>query len=218
MKSKKLIYLVAAVMVVVLAGISFYYWHENTYYVSTDDAMIDGDVYNVSPQVPAKIIEFDVNEGQMVKEGDIIARLDDTTLPPGSSSDLAVIRAPINGLVIKKVNHVGEVAAPGYPVVMMVDPHALYVTANIEETKVNRVHPGQPVDITVDQLPGKRFTGVVTAVTRATQATFSLLPTGNTGGNFTKVTQRIPVRIALNAYQGTNLLYGASAEVKIHVK
>ncbi|OAT79845.1 hemolysin D [Desulfotomaculum copahuensis] len=205
-------------MVVVLAGISYYYWHENTYYVSTDDAMIDGDVYNVSPQVAAKIIEFDVNEGQMVNAGDIIARLDDTTLPPGSNSDLAVIRAPISGVVIKKVNHVGEVAAPGYPVVMMVDPHALYVTANIEETKVNRVHPGQPVDITVDQLPGKKFTGVVTSVTRATQATFSLLPTGNTGGNFTKVTQRIPVRIALNAYQGAKLLYGASAEVKIHVK
>jgi len=205
-------------MVVVLAGITCYYWYENTFYVSTDDAMIDGDIYNVSPQVSGKIIELDVDEGQTVQAGDIIARLDDSTLPAGANPDLAVIRAPISGVVIKRVNHVGEMAVPGSPVVMMVDPRALYVTANVEETKINRVHPGQPVDITVDQLAGKRFSGVVTSVTRATQATFSLLPTSNTGGNFTKVTQRIPVRISLNGYQGSKLMYGASVEVKIHVR
>lgn len=83
MKNKKAIIAVAAVMVAVLAAISFYYWHMNRYYVITEDARVDGDIYRVSPQMAGKLLEINVEEGQTVRAGDIIARLDDTTFSPG---------------------------------------------------------------------------------------------------------------------------------------
>ncbi|AEG16866.1 secretion protein HlyD family protein [Desulfofundulus kuznetsovii DSM 6115] len=217
MKNKKAMLAVAAVMVAVLAAISFYYWHMNRYYVTTEDARIDGDIYRVSPQVSGKLLEINVEEGQAVRAGDIVARLDDTTLPPGANIDLAVVRSPVSGVVVKKVAHVGEIAAPGQPVIMVVDPSALYITANIEETDLKKVRPGQKVDITLDVLPGHKFTGHVARIGRASLSTFSLLP-ANTGGSFTKVVQRVPVKIVFDEYPDNYVEVGTNARVKIHIR
>jgi len=74
------------------------------------------------------------------------------------------------------------------------------------------------VDFTVDSFPGVRFTGRVQQIGEATAATFSLLPTRTTSGTFTKVVQRVPVKIAIDDYQGRRLLPGLSAVVRIHVR
>lgn len=214
-KRKIIIFSVLILMAVVMAGVGFYYWYQNAYYVLTEDARVAGDIVKVSPQIPAKLLNFSAEEGQIVQKGQILGRQEMVNLPD-SSLEMAVIRAPISGIVIKKQANVGEVVAPGQPLAVLVDPEGLYISANIEETKLKKVEPGQPVDVVIDQYPDKHFTGRVDSIGQATAAVFSIIPT-STGGNFTKVVQKIPVKIKLEK-PGVKILPGASAVVKISTR
>ena len=218
MNKKKNIYIVLALMVVALLGVTLYYWYNNAYYVKTEDVRVDGSVIKVSPQIAGKIKNMYVNEGDRVIMGQAIARLDDATLQPGANPDLAVVRAPEDGVIIKRLGNPGEMAVAGQQVSMMVNPYSLYITANIEETKLSKVTPGQAVDITLDAMPGEKFTGKVERIAEASLSTFSLIPVTNTSGNFTKVVQRIPVKITLDDYKGYQLPHGSNAIVKIHIR
>jgi len=215
---KKNIYIVLAAMIITLASVSFYYWYENTNFVSTEDARVDGTIVKVSPQISAKILELPIEENQYVKQGDIIGRLSDVSISQGVNLDLSVIKAPISGTILKKIGNVGEVGSPGVPVAMMADLKSLYITANIEENKLNKVKVGQFVEYTIDTFPGYHFQGKVISIGEAANSVFSLLPTQNTGNSFTKVTQRIPVKISIDDYHNLKLLPGMNAVVKIHVK
>lgn len=215
---KKNIYLVLLAMVITLAAVSFYYWYQNTHYVSTEDARVDGSIIKVSPHIAGQIIELPVEENQYVKQGEVIGRLSDATLTPGLNLDLTLIKAPISGTVIKKIGHVGEMASPGVPVAMLADLNNLYVTANIEENVLEKVKVGQTVDYTVDTFPGVQFKGKVISIGHAANSVFSLLPQQNTGNTFTKITQRVPVKISIEDYQGRMLLPGMSAVIRIHIK
>lgn len=205
-------------LIAALAGVTWYYWYNNIHYVSTEDAKVDGDIYNASPRISGEILEVKVAEGDLVQAGQVIARLDDTALPTGGNIDLTMVRSPISGLVIKKTAHAGEIGAAGQAVAMVVRPDALYITANIEETDLHKVKPGQAVDIRLDSVPGQVYTGRVDFIGEATLSTFSLLSQANSGGSFTKVVQRIPVRIELEDIDRSQLLYGTNAVVKIHVR
>ncbi len=108
------------------------------------------------------------------------------------------ITAPIEGMVSKRAVNVGDTVAPGQPLFAIANPRRLWITANLKETQLNRVRPGQPVDIRVDAFAHQRFTGKVQSISAATGATFALIPPDNATGNFTKVVQRIPVRIAID--------------------
>jgi multidrug resistance efflux pump len=141
-KRKKLIYLILGVMIVAFACIGGYYWYQNTYYVSTEDASIQGDLVTVGPQISGKLMELDVEEGDTVVKGQIIGR-QGISNPQNTNIDQTVLRAPINGIVIKKQGTVGEIISPGQTVAMIVDPSKLYVTANIEETKLGNVKQGR---------------------------------------------------------------------------
>jgi multidrug resistance efflux pump len=220
-KNNKLLVVVIQIMVAVVVLVTYYYWHMNHYYVISEDARINGDIYKVSPLVSGKILEIRVNEGDFIREEDIIARLDNSTLPANADLDLTTVKSPVSGLVVKKIAQVGEVAVSGQPIIMLIDPNNLYVTANIEETKISRLRSGQQVDVAIDALPGRKFTGKVAFVGEATMATFSLLPIANSNGNFTKVVQRIPVKIFLDQQNlkltNKSLMLGMNVVVKIHV-
>lgn len=218
MKKKGLFIGVLAAMVVTLAVVSGYYWYKNAHYVDTEDASVTGTIVKVSPQVTSRLIEINVGEGDTVRAGDIIARQDDISLPTATSVDLTVIKAPIKGTILKKVGNAGEVGTPGSAVVMMADLSDLYITANVEETDLHKVRLGQKVDFTVDSIPGVNFYGEVYSLGEATASTFSLLPAQNTSGSFTKVVQRVPVKISIKNSQGQRLLPGMNAVVRIHVK
>jgi membrane fusion protein (multidrug efflux system) len=107
----------------------------------------------------------------------------------------ATLKAPVSGLVSKKSVEVGQLVQVGQPLLSIVQGHDAWVTANFKETQLAQMHPGQPVDIEVDAYPGVTFHGKVESLAAATGARFSLLPPDNATGNFTKVVQRVPVKI-----------------------
>ena len=105
------------------------------------------------------------------------------------------ILAPQNGIVSKKAVEVGQLVQPGQPLLTVVPSEDVWVTANLKETQIEDVTTGDRVAFTVDAYPGVTFRGHVESLSPATGARFSLLPPDNATGNFTKVVQRIPVRI-----------------------
>jgi membrane fusion protein (multidrug efflux system) len=110
----------------------------------------------------------------------------------------ALITAPEGGVVTRKSVEVGQYVQAGQPLLSVVPLHDVWVVANLKETTVRNVLPGDPVEITVDSYPGKKYRGHVEGLSPATGAKFSLLPPDNATGNFTKVVQRIPVRVGLD--------------------
>ncbi len=108
------------------------------------------------------------------------------------------IVAPSNGVVSKKTVEVGQLVQPGQPLMAVVPLDDIWVVANLKETETADVTPGDPAEITVDAYRGRRFRGHVESLSPATGAKFSLLPPDNATGNFTKVVQRVPVRIRLD--------------------
>jgi membrane fusion protein (multidrug efflux system) len=105
------------------------------------------------------------------------------------------VTSPSDGVVAKKISHIGEVIKAGQPVAIIVDLNNIWVEANLEETQVEHVRLGQSVDLKVDAYPNTRFTGKVINIGAATASEFALIPENRSAGNFTKVTQRIPVKI-----------------------
>ena len=105
------------------------------------------------------------------------------------------ITAPKSGVVSKKSVEVGQLVQAGQPLMSVVPLEDVWLTANLKETEVSDVKPGEPVEFTVDAYPGLHFRGHVESLSPATGARFSLLPPDNATGNFTKVVQRLPVRV-----------------------
>jgi membrane fusion protein (multidrug efflux system) len=104
------------------------------------------------------------------------------------------IVAPADGVVSKKTVNEGQAVSTGQPVVQIVTGRS-WVTANFKETQIGHMRAGQPVEFTVDAYPGAKFKGDVESISGATGARFTLLAPDNASGNFTKVVQRIPVRV-----------------------
>ncbi|GAA0077447.1 hypothetical protein UT300005_18250 [Clostridium sp. CTA-5] len=214
-KRKLLIIGILIAMVMALGGIVFYYWYENTYYVSTEDARVSGDLVNVTPQITGKLLELNVAEGDTVTKNEILARQDMNGLPD-TSVEQSLMRSPINGVVVKKQGSVGEFLGAGQSVITLIDPSKLYITTNIEETKLGKIKIGQPVEITIDQYDSKKFTGKVRSIGEVANSALSILPS-STSGTFTKVVQRVAVKIELDDFD-SKILPGTNAVVKIHVK
>ncbi len=108
------------------------------------------------------------------------------------------IESPIAGVVSETFVDVGEFVSPGQRLMLVHNPAAVWVEANIKETDIRHLAPGMAVDVTIDAYPDRRFTGTVARIGSAATSEFALLPNPNPSGNFTKVTQRLPVRIALD--------------------
>lgn len=212
---KKIIITILALMLLTIGGVGSYYWYQNTYFITTEDARVTGDLVKVGPMTAGKLSELSVEEGQTVQKDQIIGRQDIGNFP-NTNVETAVMRAPIAGLVIKKQGTVGELVMPGQTLVMLVDQKKMYISANIEETKLENIKVGQQVDVTIDQFKGKKFQGKVSTIGQAANSTFSLLPS-STSGNFTKVIQKVPVKVHLNNTD-IKLLPGTNAVVKIHIK
>ncbi|EJN09982.1 HlyD family secretion protein [Herbaspirillum sp. YR522] len=125
--------------------------------------------------------------------------------------------APFDGVVGRRAARVGNLVSPGAALLAVVPLQRTYVIANFQENQLTRLRPGQPADIRVDTYPGRRWHGTVDSIAPATGVTFAAVAPDNATGNFTKVVQRIPVRIALEqAAPSVDLLrVGMSVEVSV---
>jgi membrane fusion protein (multidrug efflux system) len=131
-----------------------------------------------------------------------------------------VIVAPIDGVIGNRQVQQGDYVQPGSRLLTLVPLHDLYVTANFKETQTARMRPGQVVTIRADALPGQDFHGVVDSLAPGSGSQFALLPFEPGTGNFTKIVQRVPVRIRFAADQkGLDVLRpGLSVTAKVRVK
>lgn len=129
------------------------------------------------------------------------------------------VTSPIDGWVSQKAVQVGQHVQPGQELMAVVPLQAIYVEANYKETELTGVRVGQPVEIRADIYPGQVFRGRVDSLSAGTGAAFSLLPPENATGNWVKVTQRVPVKIALDRPlpSGRPLRVGLSVVVTINI-
>ena len=129
------------------------------------------------------------------------------------------IRAPYDGYIAKRSVELGQFVTTAAPLFGFVDAHERWVTANLKETEIAGIAAGSKVDIQVDAVPNRSFLGAVENLSPSTGAAFTLIPPDNATGNFTKVVQRVPVRIALNGVSEEDLKLlraGLSVDVRVH--
>jgi len=314
------------IILIILAG-AFYWYRDYTMYISTDDAHVDADNVTVSSKILGRIIALHAEEGDTVKQGQLLVEIDSTDLlaqrkqaqSVKSQAEAALSQAqvkyqsdqksirvfeislerakedldrsknqlaggvitqeqfdhakktfeaaqaqldaskallsvsvsaitsataavetassqvrvldtqirntrlysPVNGVIAKRWLLPGDVIQPGQSAFTVTDKSMLWVVAFLEETKIYEIHDGQQVKFTIDAFPHARFAGKVFYSASSTASVFSLIPANNASGNFTKVTQRIPVKISIDKTEkgkelsNYRILSGMSAVVKI---
>ena len=124
------------------------------------------------------------------------------------------VASPVTGVVTALTATPGETVFPGQPLLTLTQPQNASIVANVPETAIRNVKVGQSVNVTIDAYPGTTFTGTVSAIQPATQASLSLFPASALSGTFTKVTQLVPVMVRINT-QGYQMYNGLSAEIRI---
>lgn len=333
-KSKKLIIGILTAFLVAGAGGGIWWWRENAKFVSTDDARVGGTIVSVSAKTGGRIAELLVKEGEQVKAGQVVARIDprdalaqkaqaqasmavatahyeevtagsrpqeieqarshaqqaksnldnavknferlqklylegaisasqrdnaETAYQVASEAyreadekaglviagsrveavkaaaaqvrqaeaaleaatvmlDNLTVVSPVDGTVAVKSANSGEVVSAGQSILTITNLSDVWMSARIEETKIGRIRAGQPVEYTIDGYGSRKFTGIVYEVGSAANSVFALIPTENSSGNFTKVTQRIPVKITLPQDSGFIFRPGMSAYIKIQAE
>jgi membrane fusion protein (multidrug efflux system) len=288
-------------LILLVIGCAFaWFWYQGTLgYVSTDDAFIDGNRLSMSSKILGRITNLYGDEGDSVKSGEVLVRIDSTDLVAQKNQiisslklaevnlqlskvgldkaqedynraqiqfkaniipkeqldhaqkafqsasaqveidkskienakaqlDVIIIQlknttiySPMDGVIAKRWVLEGNVVQPGEPIFSIYDVKNIWVTANLQETDISAVRKSRDVEISIDSYPDQQFKGKVLLIGSNTASQFSLIPPNNAAGNFTKVTQRIPVKISIEPVKGqekVNLLPGMSAIVKIKVK
>ena len=298
-KKRVIIPLLVFLTIAALGGIYWYMGLQD--FVSTDDAYVSANSVAVSTKVLGRIISLGTDEGDTVKTGQILVKLDDSNLRAQEASAKAglelaqqsvplaqvevnraqddfnravvqykggivtkeqydhaqkaleaaraqitialskvsaaraqlgvveadlqntIITSPLDGTVAKRWVLAGDVVQAGQPVFTIYDLKNIWVTANLEETKLGHIRLNDPVEVDVDAYPGVKFSGKVFDIGTYTASEFSLIPPNNASGNFTKVTQRVPVKISIidsSASLAADPLLrpGMSVEVSVKVK
>lgn len=300
-KSNRLqIGLIAFLSLVIICLLSAFYLKNYRAHVWTNDAVVDAFTVDISPDILARIVTLDVDEGDVVQKGQPISYLlDDILVAQRHESEANIIKlrqelrveeallekikndyiraeqgiqdqvitfqefdhrqkdylaqsakvdyakanleyaekmlkviearldhtiilAPIDGVVAKRWVYTGDVMNPGQTMFTLNDLSRLWVVANLEEKKLRHVKIGSEVDIHVDAYPGMTFKGKVFVIQGGAASQFALIPQNNATGNYTKVEQRIPIKISIEKPSDfpsnlpCYLFPGMSVEVKIY--
>ena len=297
---KKRVIIPALLLMIAVAAVLWYWYTNLRGYNSTDDAFIDADRVAISSKILGRISQLMADEGDTIKAGEVIVRLDDSDLRAqekqaktsvvfaeenvslakvnvdratddflraerqykdniipqeqfdhalkardvaqaqysiavaqvgSAKAQLGVIEtnlqnttivSPMTGVVSKRWALAGDVIQPAQPIFTVYNLSNVWVTANFEETKLSSIHTNDSVVIFVDSYPDRPFSGRVIQLGSNTASQFSLIPPSNASGNFTKVTQRIPIKISIDRSPDSSkslpLLPGMSVEVKVRVK
>lgn len=230
-KAKKIVIIVVAGLLAVGAITGVYFLYESMNYFKTNNASVSADTVKVMPLVSGTIESWNVQEGDDVRQGEVLGKQDVASLVSSSKVDQAAlensadsilskaeIKAPIDGKIVQSNVIKGSTAAAGATVAVLADTTNLYIKANIEETDIFKIQIGQKVKVKIDAYPGKRFSGYVETISAATQTALNGSTSLNTSGTYSKVTQLIPVRIMLINDENLPLMIGMNATVKISIK
>jgi len=150
-------------------------------------------------QIAAAQANIGVLEAQRAESASTLASLQLTRDKATRDLAFTVLKAPYDGVVGNRSVEQGDLVSPGQKLAVVVPMDKLYIVGNFKETQLGRMVPGEKVRITVDAIDGQTFEGTVSSLAPASGAVFSLLPPENATGNFTKVVQRVPVRIDVPA-------------------
>ena len=190
-----------------------------------DQALADRDrgaatVASATAAVISAETATDVLKAQQVEASKVRAELVTTLDRVKRDLDFATVRAPFDGVIGNKAVQPGQYVQTGSRLLSLVPLDTVYVEANFKETQLDRLQPGQKVTIKPDALSSRAIEGTVESVAPASGAEFSMLPPENATGNFTKIVQRVPVRIKVPvevAEEGA-LRPGLSVEVEVHTR
>jgi multidrug resistance efflux pump len=207
--------LIVVALLAIVGGVA--YWIYNSYmYYGTDDALVSAQIVNVSVPASGQLQTLSVKQGDTVTAGQTVATVA-TTGATASTTTRTDITSPINGTVLQAGAVQGQTVTPGLTILQLTDLKSVNITAYVDENAINNVKVGQDVDIKIDAY-NTTYTGHVQQIVQAAASTFSLLPTqDNASGNFTKVSQRIPVIISMDGNGGNDIVPGMSANVTIHI-
>ncbi len=180
----------------------------------------DAAVQHDTAVVAAAAKQINVFEAQLAQAGAMLAQQQASEHQAELNLSYTAITAPVDGTVGVRTLRVGEYVQAGTQLMAVVPLQAVYITANYKETQLTDVRPGQPVTLDVDTFPGTTVRGHVDSLAPASGQEFALLPPDNATGNFTKIVQRIPVKIVVDADDPlANLLRpGMSVEPTIDTK
>jgi membrane fusion protein, multidrug efflux system len=170
--------------------------------------------------IDAAIANLDVLKAQQQEAARTLDELKTALAKTERDLSFTVIRAPVDGVFSNRAVQTGDYVQTGQRVASLVPLDGVYVEANFKETQLARLRPGQPVTVSVDALPGDDIAGHVASLSPASGAVFSLLPPDNATGNFTKIVQRLPVRIEVPSSVAAQRLLrpGMSVVVSVNTK
>jgi len=213
-RSRRIAIIVAvAVLVLATAGFGGAYLVHSSQFVSTDNAQLDGDKVAINAPGTGTLTGWIIDQGTAVHTGQVVGRIQILSTGPQRT-----IMSPGNGTVAVNDAVEGQYVIAGTELATAYDFNKIYVTARVEETDINDVHLGALVDISVDAYSGKSVTGTVEEIQDGASTVFNPFPNNNSTGNFQKVTQVIPVKIALTNTNGLQLVPGMNVTVHIHKK
>jgi membrane fusion protein, multidrug efflux system len=177
-------------------------------------------VQSAQAAIDSAAANVDVLKGQQEEATSTLDELKTALAKAERDLSFTVIRAPIDGVIGNRAVQVGDYVQTGQRLASLVPLDDVYVNANFKETQLARLRPGQPVSIAVDALPEHTIEGTVESFSPASGAVFSLLPPDNATGNFTKIVQRLPVRIHVPAAVAREGLLrpGMSVVVSVNTK
>ena len=202
--------LVLMLVLVVLTGLGVagYFIYEGDFYYQTDNAKVDTVIYQLTAKAQGKLQELYVRQTDTVTAGQVLARVETG----------AYIRSPIDGTVVSLNMEEGNYVTATDIVLVVAKTSDIYITANVEETNILKIHPGQSVTVSLDAY-GRSFNGYVHEVNTVTSTKLSGAATSfTTSGTYTKVTQLIPIKIKLVDAIDLADIIGTNAAVKIRIK
>lgn len=220
-KDKPLVWLI--IILIIAVGGAFAWWWNYRKYISTDDANLDTYRVDVSARVTAPIQKFFVIEGDTVKIGQMLAALDTAGILATSADRVyCSVSSPVNGVIAKVWMTPGDVIQPGQTLFTINEGNNIWVSVYLSETKFRYIYLGQEAHFTLDAYKGVTFHGKIFYIGSNTASQFSLIPPTNASGNYTKISQRIPIKISIDGMEGkekdtkgVKLISGMSASVKI---
>lgn len=204
---------IGSLTVIAVIGFAAAYFVNSRNYVTTDNAQVDGDKITVNAPASGFLTDWKASQGTMIRRDQSLGRI---KMDAGFVSSLKNIKSPGAGTIAVDNGVEGAWVQAGTQLATAYNLQNVYITARVDETDVNDVRVGQAVDIDVDAYSDSVVTGRVVDVQNSAAAMFSLFPEANSSGNFQKVTQVIPVRIALTSTGNRPLVPGMNVTVKIH--